>query len=80
MPPTYLKIIPDSYPAIHNLGLLYTRFNMQRPTQRGRLRKYATAKDKAAADYKRQRNKRQKAAAGDRGLPYSNFHNLHYPV
>jgi hypothetical protein len=53
---------------------------MQRPTQRGRPRKYATAKDKAAADYECQRNKRQKAAAGDRGLPYSNFHNLHYPV
>jgi hypothetical protein len=53
---------------------------MQRPTQRGRLRKYVTAKDKAAADYKRQRNKRQKAAARDRGLPYSNFHNLYYPV
>ncbi|EKJ68583.1 hypothetical protein FPSE_11241 [Fusarium pseudograminearum CS3096] len=53
---------------------------MQRPIQRGRPRKYAMAKDKAAADYERQRNKRQKAAAGDGGLPYSNFHNFHYPV
>ncbi|KAI3571804.1 hypothetical protein IWW34DRAFT_240865 [Fusarium oxysporum f. sp. albedinis] len=53
---------------------------MQRPTKRGRPRKYATAKDKATADYQRQRNKRQKAAARDRGLPYSNFHNLYYPI
>jgi hypothetical protein len=28
----------------------------------------------------RQRNKRQEAAMRDKGLPYSNFHNLHYPV
>ncbi|KAJ0130404.1 Uncharacterized protein HZ326_26489 [Fusarium oxysporum f. sp. albedinis] len=51
-----------------------------RPLKRGRPRKYATAKDKATADTQRRRNKRQKAAARDRGLPYSKFHNLHYPI
>ncbi|EWZ28552.1 hypothetical protein QL093DRAFT_2550801 [Fusarium oxysporum] len=53
---------------------------MERPTERGRPRKYATAKDKATADYQRQRNKRQETATRDKGFPYSNFHNLHYPV
>ncbi|RKK77669.1 hypothetical protein BFJ71_g16666 [Fusarium oxysporum] len=46
---------------------------MQRPTKRGRPRKYATAKDKATADTQRKRNKRQEVAARDMGLPYSNF-------
>ncbi|KAH7205408.1 uncharacterized protein BKA55DRAFT_586290, partial [Fusarium redolens] len=50
---------------------------MERPPRRGRPRKYATAEDKATADAQRRRNKRQKAAARNKGIPYSNFHNLH---
>jgi hypothetical protein len=53
---------------------------MQRRTKRGRQPKYATPQGKARADYQCQRNKWQKAAARDRCLPYSNFHNLHYPI
>ena len=53
---------------------------MERPPRRGRPRKYATAKDKETAAAQRRRNKRQKAAAGNKGVPYSNFHNLHYPI
>ncbi|KAF9772354.1 hypothetical protein IL306_009932, partial [Fusarium sp. DS 682] len=51
-----------------------------RPPRRGQPRKYATAKDKETAAAQRRRNKRQKAAARNRGVPYSNFHNLHYPI
>jgi len=53
---------------------------MERPPRRGRPRKYATAEDKATADAQRRRNKRQKAAARNKGIPYSNFHNLHYHI
>lgn len=53
-----------------------TRVSMQRPTKRGRPRKYATAKDKAIAETQHKRNKRQEVAARDIGLPYSNFYNL----
>ncbi|KAG4256530.1 hypothetical protein BFJ72_g14788 [Fusarium proliferatum] len=53
---------------------------MERPKKRGRPRIHATAEDKAAADYQRQRDKRQKAAAQNRGVLYSNFHNLYYPI
>ncbi|KAJ9412297.1 hypothetical protein QL093DRAFT_2558830 [Fusarium oxysporum] len=53
---------------------------MPKSTKRGRPRIHATAKDKAAVDSQRKRNKRQKAAARDRGSLYSTFHNLHYPI
>jgi hypothetical protein len=47
--------------------------------KRGRPRKYATPQDKATADTQHKREKRQKVAARERGLPYSNFYNLHLP-
>jgi hypothetical protein len=50
---------------------------MDTTTKRGRPRKYATAQDKATADIQHKREKRQKVAARERGLPYSNFYNLH---
>ncbi|KAH7248243.1 hypothetical protein B0J15DRAFT_468267 [Fusarium solani] len=55
------------------------RVNIERPIKRGRPRIYATAQDKATADTQRKREKRQKVAARERGLPYSNFYNLHLP-
>jgi hypothetical protein len=52
---------------------------MQRPTKRRRPRKYATAQDKAIADTQHKREKLQKGAAREMGLPYSNFYNLQLP-
>jgi hypothetical protein len=52
---------------------------MERPTGRGRPRKYAIAQDKATADTQRKREKRQKVVARERDLLYSNFYNLYLP-
>jgi hypothetical protein len=53
---------------------------MEKPPRRGRPRKYLTDKHKETAAAQRRQNERQKAAARKRGVPYSHFHNLHYPI